>query len=131
MNTSFHQTGQSVTEILSNRTASEISRIQQSPQDKGEKECSGLKKACQDFEAMFLYNLLQQMRRSIPESGLFGSSHQKKMITSMFDMEVAGAMAHGKGIGLGDQFFQQIQSREDYVKSTREAAQLYRMNSRR
>lgn len=67
-----------------------------------------LKRACQDFEAMFIYKLMEQMRRSIPKSGLFPQSHQKEMYQSMFDMEVSAQMARTKGIGLADRLYEDI-----------------------
>jgi flagellar protein FlgJ len=67
-----------------------------------------LRRACQDFEAMFIYKLLQQMRRAVPKSGLFPDSHQKEMYQSMFDIEVSEQMARAKGIGLADRLYEDI-----------------------
>ncbi len=76
-----------------------------------------LRRACQDFEAMFIYKLLQQMRRAVPKSGLFPDSHQKEMYQSMFDMEVSEQMARAKGIGLADRLYEDISRNLNQDKS--------------
>lgn len=61
-----------------------------------QKEMVKLKKAAQDFEAIIIGQLLQGMRKSFPESGLFGSSAGSDIYAGMFDQNIAGAIA-GKG----------------------------------
>ncbi len=67
-----------------------------------------LKKACQDFEAIILQQMLTAMRKSVPKDTLMGSSYSQDMYQSMYDESLATEMASGKGIGLADVLFQQL-----------------------
>ena len=42
-------------------------------------ESERLKKACADFESIFINFMFQSMRKTLPGDRLFGSSHQKEM----------------------------------------------------
>ncbi|MEJ2158482.1 MAG: rod-binding protein, partial [Desulfobacteraceae bacterium] len=52
-----------------------------------------LLKACDDFEALFVKYMMQQMRETIPENGLFGQSQAEKIYTGMLDDEVAKSVS--------------------------------------
>ena len=67
-----------------------------------------LKKACQDFEAIILQQMLTAMRKSVPKDELVGSSFSQDMYQSLYDEALAKDMASGKGIGLADVLFQQL-----------------------
>lgn len=69
----------------------------------------GLRKACHDFEAIILKQMLDAMRKSIPKSGLLdGDGYADKMYQSMRDDEMAKEMARGKGMGLGEVLYKQL-----------------------
>jgi len=70
-----------------------------------------LKKACNDFEAIFLKQLLTTMRKSIPKGGLFENGFENEMFQSMYDDELAKAIAHGKGMGIADVLYNQVSGR--------------------
>jgi soluble lytic murein transglycosylase-like protein len=59
-------------------------------------EMRKLRKAATDFESLFVQQLLKQMRKSIPDSGLFGEGMAGDIYQSMFDESIATAIA-GKG----------------------------------
>ena len=68
-----------------------------------------LRKACHDFEAVILKQMLDGMRKSIPKSGLLGGDgYADKMYQSMRDDEMAKEMARGKGMGLGEVLYKQL-----------------------
>jgi len=60
-----------------------------------------LKKAAQNFEAIFITQILSNMRRSI-NSGLFGKGMSSEIYYSMFDENIAQAIASKDGFGLSD-----------------------------
>ncbi len=60
-----------------------------------------LKKAAQSFEAIFIGQILSNMRKSI-NSGLFGQGMSSEMYQSMFDENIAQAIASKDGFGLSD-----------------------------
>jgi len=69
-----------------------------------------LGKACADFESMFVFQLLQTMRKTIPKGGLFSDkSSWGSTYMLMFDQKVAEDLANrGGGIGLQKILFQQL-----------------------
>jgi len=70
-----------------------------------------LKDACKEFESLFLYHLLKEMRASIPKDGYLGTSRQSETYTSMFDIEIARDLSEQKGIGLADFLMRQLANR--------------------
>lgn len=67
-----------------------------------------LKKACQDFEAILLKQMLTTMRKSIPKGGLFEDGYANEMYQSMGDEELAKAMTRGKGTGVAAVLYNQL-----------------------
>ncbi len=67
-----------------------------------EKDLEKLKKAAQNFEAILVNQILKSMRKSIPESGLFGEGVASEFYTGMFDEHIAKAVADKGGFHLSD-----------------------------
>jgi len=80
----------------------------------GQNSQQKLRKACTDFEAVFISKMWEQMRATIPKSGLMHSP-QEDMYRSMFDRDFAEKMAGDGGIGLGDMLYKQL---KDKLKNT-------------
>ena len=74
-------------------------------------DSKGLDEACAEFESLFIYQLLKEMRESIPDDGYFGKSTQSKTYTSMFDIEIARKISNQRGIGLADFLKKQLAAR--------------------
>jgi flagellar protein FlgJ len=70
-----------------------------------------LKKACGDFESIFISQMLKEMRKSIPKSGLLDGGSQHDMYLSLFDEELSKSLAKRGGIGLGKILYQDIMKR--------------------
>ncbi len=68
-----------------------------------------LKKACQDFEAVFIKQVLSSMRNaSEMENSLFGNGYGGEMFQDLFDTEIARSAASGGGYGLSEQLYRQL-----------------------
>ena len=68
-----------------------------------------LKKACADFESLFIYQLFKGMRQSIPQSGLMGKMPGKDTYEMMLDQKIADEMATKRdGIGLQKMLLEQM-----------------------
>ena len=67
-----------------------------------------LKKACEDFESIFISKMLKVMRQSIPKTGLLDGGSQQDMYLSLFDEELSKSMAKRGGMGLGKILYQNI-----------------------
>ena len=68
-----------------------------------------LRKACEDFEAILIKQLLTTMRKSVPTGGLFEGGFAKDIYQSIADEELAANMAHGgKGLGVSEVLFEKL-----------------------
>ncbi len=75
----------------------------------GSNDRAGLEKAAQEFESVFLNQLMQAMRRTVPENELFNSQGATKLYRQMHDQEIAKALATGRsGMGIADLIVQQF-----------------------
>lgn len=71
-----------------------------------------LRKACRDFEAIFLSNLFKEMRQTIHRSGLLPSAPGKETFQMMFDQKVAEDLSgRGEGMGLQKMLYEQLRRR--------------------
>lgn len=75
------------------------------------KEAEVLKKAAQEFESLFIYQMLKTMRESVMKSDLFHGGNAEDMYTSLFDAEVSKSLSYAGGIGLEKILLEQL-SRE-------------------
>ncbi len=66
-----------------------------------------LRKACTDFEAMFMGKLWEQMQNSIPKEGYLHSRYEDQYM-SMFNQELSKKLANSGGIGIADMMYSQL-----------------------
>lgn len=78
--------------------------------EKGNTQDKQLKKACQDFEAVFITKLWQQMRATVPKEGYLHSK-EEEMYLSMFDKEFSEKLSQAGGIGLGDMLYESLSAK--------------------
>ena len=67
-----------------------------------------LRRACQEFEAVFTTYLLKSMRKTIPRTESMDGGLREDIYTAMMDEEVARAVAKGPGIGLAAAIYRQL-----------------------
>jgi peptidoglycan hydrolase FlgJ len=68
-----------------------------------------LKKVCADFESLFVYNLMQTMRKTIPAGNSATQSVGKDTYNMMFDQKVSEELSHkAGGMGLQTILFNQL-----------------------
>ena len=87
---------------------SDAANIHASGKASAKKAQDKLLEACNDFESIFVKYMMQQMRETIPENGLFGQSQAEKIYTGMLDDEVSKSVSHGRGLGLAKAMYEQI-----------------------
>lgn len=73
-----------------------------------EKKNLELKGACEQFESLFLQDLLRIMRESIPKTGLFDGGRGEEIYRSVLDREMAERMAAAGGVGLAKILFERL-----------------------
>lgn len=71
-----------------------------------------LRKACADFESLFLYSLLKSMRRTVPRgsapAGLSGKSATEMLMDQKLAEELAGK---GGGVGIQKMLYEELKNR--------------------
>ncbi len=78
-------------------------------------------KAFKDLEGLFLNELLKEMRKSIPDEGIFKKSHATKMYEEMLDEVYSQAMADSGQFGIAKQIAAQFRLREEGAVTRPEA----------
>jgi flagellar protein FlgJ len=68
-----------------------------------------LRKACADFEAIFISYIFQTMRKAVPENGYLGKMPGKDTYTMMMDHKLSEDLSRkGGGIGLQKILYEQM-----------------------
>lgn len=67
-----------------------------------------LRKACGDFESIFIYQMLKTMRKTVPESGLLKKMEGKDSYEMISDQKVSEELAKKGGMGLQPVLFKQL-----------------------
>lgn len=74
-------------------------------------------KAFEEFERLFLYQLLQEMRKGVPSDGLFGHSPQQRLFEEMLDDHYAGEMVRAGQLGIAQMMEEQESQRLDMLRN--------------
>lgn len=69
---------------------------------------AALKQVSKDFEAIYINMLLKSMRKTVPDTGLFGNDSASDTYQEMFDEQLAVQMSQGQGFGLADVIYRQL-----------------------
>ncbi len=67
-----------------------------------------LKKATQDFEAIFINMLIKSMWKTIPESGLFEKNSATNIYEGIIQSALSADIAKNGGLGMAEMLYQQI-----------------------
>jgi len=80
------------------------------PAQNGKQKNDRLMDACRDFESVFVTQLLKNMRSTLSEEDpLMGKGLGGNMYRDLFDQEVAKKISEGKGIGLADKLYRDME----------------------
>lgn len=70
-----------------------------------------LMEACQEFESIFLYMMMKEMRKTVPEDGIVEKSQGTIMFEEMHLEEMANEISKGdNGMGLAKQLYNQFKA---------------------
>ena len=68
-----------------------------------------LKKACTDFEAVFMGYMLKTMRKTVPHDDKGAMGNQKEIYDSMFDQQLTTQISQSKkSFGIGEAMYRQL-----------------------
>ena len=73
-----------------------------------ERDVAKVKKLANDFESVFLEQMLKNMRSSIQKGGLVDGGNAEEVYTSMLDSEYAKVMAGQRSSGIADMIEHQL-----------------------
>lgn len=79
-----------------------------------------LHKAAEDFEEIFVRQILKNMRSTLMDGGLFGQGTIGEMYSAMMDEALAEKIAAGGTLGLADLIYRQVVSSIETAESTGE-----------
>ncbi len=71
---------------------------------------AALKRACKEFEALLLHQILKGLDRTVPRSGLFREGLETKIYRDMFYQEVAREVSE-RGTGLSELLYRELSQR--------------------
>ncbi len=89
------------------QTQSGFKAMELTPGAKG-REAEALKQ----YEQLFLFQMLKEMRKTVPDYGFFDSGGQKEYFEEMMDDFVAGEMAASGQLGVASQIASQLHAAE-------------------
>jgi Rod binding domain-containing protein len=91
--------------LLSVLPASGLNSVERTVQRKSDE----LRQATQDFEAVFIAQLLSQMRKAMaPKSSLLGRGREEETFRDLLDEEIGKSVARRGGLGIGDAVYRQL-----------------------
>ena len=86
----------------------QINQLQKIPQLKNISDETKLREAANDFEAIFIQQMLKTMRKTSLESNLIQKSEGEKYFRSMLDEHYAQITAKSGRLGLGEMIYKQL-----------------------
>lgn len=69
-----------------------------------------LRAASKALEGVFIAQLYQAMRKTVPDGGLIDTGNSGEIFTQMFDEHMADTLAQRMSGGLGDRMYEQLRS---------------------
>ena len=84
------------------------SQLKKLPETKGVSDDTKLRESANDFEAIFIQQMLKTMRKTSFESDLLPKSEGEKVFQSLLDEQYAQISAKSGSLGLGEMIYQQL-----------------------
>ena len=88
----------------------QANQLKKIPVTKGVSDDAKLREAANDFEAIFIQQMLKTMRKTSLESDFIKKSEGEKIFRSMLDEHYAILSAKSGRLGLGEMIYQQLKS---------------------
>jgi len=75
----------------------------------GKNEDAELKKACEDFEAVMIHQMLKAMRKTVPDGGILEKSNGSDVWESFYDEKISFEVSgEEKGTGLARFLYEEL-----------------------
>ena len=82
-----------------------------------ESEKAGLKKACTEFESLFVAHIMKEMRSTIPKDGLMNGGQAEEIYTSLLDEKLSKEISANGSLGLAKQLYEALSANSEAVKT--------------
>ena len=103
--------------IPNHNTESVEQRLQKMSTEAVKEEQQALKKATEDFEAIFLTMMFKNMRNTVPDGGLMEKSFGRGIYEEMQDEQMAEEISASGGVGLAKELYQQLSQQRGYEEA--------------
>jgi flagellar protein FlgJ len=70
-----------------------------------------LEKACQEFESIFIHQMMKTMRQTVPQTGFMGEGTERNIFQALFDEEMSKTIGKSGRLGLGKVIYNQMMRR--------------------
>ena len=87
---------------------SQIKPVKKTDDAKTQERIQKLRKVSEQFESILIRNMLQAMRETVPEGGLFDRGIEMDMFENLFDDEISQRMSSRHQMGFSDLVFRQL-----------------------
>ena len=87
-----------------------MDQLKDIPEARGKNNDARLREASNEFEAIFIQQMLKTMRKTSLESDFIKKSEGEKIFRSMLDEQYAILSAKSGKLGLGEMIYQQLKS---------------------
>ena len=91
----------------------QANQLKKIPETKGVSDDDKLREAANDFEAIFIQQMLKTMRKTSFESDLLPKSEGEKVFQSLLDEQYALLSAKSGSLGLSEMIYQQLKPKVD------------------
>ena len=88
-------------------------QLRELPDAKGKTDDAQLRESANEFEAIFIQQMLKTMRKTSFESDLLPKSEGEKVFQSLLDEQYALISAKSGSLGLGEMIYQQLKPKAD------------------
>ena len=105
--------GEKLMKLPLNVTNFQLNLLKKIPQVKNFSEETKLREAANDFEAIFVQQMLKTMRKTSLESNFIQKSEGEKYFRSMLDEHYAQLTAKSGSLGLGEIIYKQLISNKN------------------
>ncbi len=94
-------------------------------------EVRKLREACEDFEALFIYMLLKEMRKTVnEENDLLGNFLGKEIYDAMYLDAISKEASRRGGLGIADMLYNQLKDKVFHKPSEKNKGCLYEDKNR-
>ncbi|HEY8362902.1 MAG TPA: rod-binding protein [Tissierellaceae bacterium] len=101
-----------VNNIIDNYKNSELSAVQEKIKSVNKDDDEKLMEVCKEFESIFIYMMLKEMKKTIPEDGLIEKSQAMKIFEDMYFEELSKEMSKGNNsLGIAKMIYEQFKNK--------------------